>query len=212
MRRPGSQRPAAGYDRPTLRRNLGLLLLLVLTAAAYRPLNMRPSARVLRIGADDAIPLVPLATIPYLVFLPVYWGTVVVAGVRGDRLFPRLALAGVVAYATSNVVYLAFQTHMPRPPVPDELGASLLRFVYEQDRPYCDFPSEHAASAILFALYVNAARRPLRRPATVLAVAVLPATLMTKQHTVAGMVGGALVAALSWGLVARLRRDQLKPE
>jgi hypothetical protein len=57
-------------DDHTLRRNLRLLVLLVLTAAAYRPLNRRPSSRVLRVPADDALPLVPIITVPYVAFLP----------------------------------------------------------------------------------------------------------------------------------------------
>jgi hypothetical protein len=192
-----------------LRRNLGLLSVLLLTAAAYRPLNRRPSRRVLWTKADDAIPLLPALTFPYLAFLPVYWGTIVAACLRDDRRFGQLALTASLVYTTSNVVYLVFQTHMPRPDeVPDGPGAWLLRRVYEQDEPYCDFPSEHASSAVMLALYVNAAHRPGRVPVTALALSVLPATLVTKQHTIAGMLGGATLAALAWPLVGR----QLRPE
>jgi hypothetical protein len=59
----------------------------------------------------------------------------------------------------------------------------------------------------MFALYMNTARRPLRAPATALSLTVLPATLMTKQHTIAGMLGGALLAPAAWALVAQFRPE-----
>jgi hypothetical protein len=194
-----------------VRRNLGLLLALGLTVAAYRPLNRRPHPRVLRIPADDALPLVPLIAVPYLAFLPIYWSSVVRACFR-DRNFPQLALTAILVYGVSNVTYLFFQTHVPRPDVRDEPGARLVRFIYSHDQPYCDFPSEHASSAIMFALYVHSVRSPLRVPATALSLTVLPATLLTKQHTIAGMLGGALLAPAAWMLVLRLRGDHLRPE
>lgn len=193
------------------RRNLGLLLALGLTAAVYRPLNRRPHTRVLRVPADDALPLFPPIAVPYLAFLPIYWSTIVAACFR-DRNFPQLALTGTLVYGVSNVTYLVFQTHVPRPDVSGRPGAGIVRFIYAHDQPYCDFPSEHASSAVMFALYVHSVHSPLRVPATALALTVLPATLLTKQHTIAGMLGGALLAPAAWLLVLRLRGAQLRPE
>lgn len=209
------QRAAIRTDAGTiaaLRRNLGLLALLSLTAAVYRPLNRRPHDRVLKVGADDALPLFPPIAVPYLAFLPVYWSTVVRACIR-DRNFEQLALTATLVYAVSNLTYLFLQTHAPRPdPVPDGPGAELIRFIYSHDRPYCDFPSEHASSAVMLALYCHSIRSPLRGPGTGLALTVLLATLLTKQHTIVGTLGGAVLAPVAWLLVLRLRRAQFRPE
>lgn len=180
-------------------------------AAAYVPLNRRPHPRVLKLPLDDSLPLVPILSVPYLLFLPLYWGTVAVACLR-NRNYTQLVLTATLVYGVSNLTYLFFQTHMPRPDrLPTTPGSDLLRFVYSHDEPYCDFPSEHASSAVMFALYFHALRSPLRGPATGLAASVLLATLLLKQHTLAGTVAGALLAPAAWVVVLRLRRAQFRP-
>ena len=176
-------------------------------AAAYLPLNRRPHSRVLRIPADDAIPLVPILAVPYLAFLPIYWLTVIESCAR-DRNFAQLANTATLVYGVSNLTYLFFQTHVPRPNLDsDQPGAGLVRYIYSHDQPYCDFPSEHASSAVLLALHLHAARSPLRVPASGLSLSVLSATLLLKQHTIAGTLGGALLAPVAWALMRRRYRS-----
>jgi membrane-associated phospholipid phosphatase len=182
----------------------------VLTAAAYIPLNHQSSSRVLDLPVDNAISVVPIFAVPYLAFVPIFWLTILVACVR-NRHYLQLVLTATLVYAVSSLTYLLFQTHAPRPDsIPDDIGAGLVRYVYAHDRPYCDFPSEHASSAVMLGLYFVTAHSPLRVPAVALAIVVLASTLLIDQHTLVGMLGGALLAPLAWALVARLRR-QFRP-
>jgi membrane-associated phospholipid phosphatase len=184
-------------------RRLVRLLFLVLAAVAYWPLNRRPHRRTLQVPADEAIPLVPIFAVPYLAFLPIYWLAVLDSCLR-DRNFRQLADTAILVYGVSNLTYLFFQTHAPRPDtVPDKPGAGLVRNIYSHDRPYCDFPSEHASQAVMFALHLHALRSPLRVPASGLSLTVLSATLLLKQHTIVGTAGGALLAPLVWALLLR---------
>jgi hypothetical protein len=186
-----------------MRHNLGRLLRLLLMAVIYLPLNRRAHDRVLKTPVDERIPLVPILAVPYLAFLPIYWSTVLDA-FRRDRDFAQLADTATLVYGISNLTYLLFQTHMPRPQsIPDAPGAGLLRYVYSHDEPYCDFPSEHSSSAVMFALHLHATNSPLRTPGTALSATVLAATLMLKQHTVAGTLGGTLLALPAWAVVRR---------
>jgi len=189
-----------------LRRKLIRLAALVLMAALYRPLNKRPHQRVLSVPIDRRLPMVPPLAVPYLAFLPIYWFTVLRAFAK-DREFEQLATTATIVYGVSNLTYLVYQTHMPRPTeIPGVPGASLVRLVYSHDNPYCDFPSEHASSAMMFVLHLRATGSPFLVAGGALSTLVLAATLLLKQHTIIGTAGGATLAPVVWAAVARARR------
>jgi len=195
--------------RPS-RRNLILLAALILVALAYFPLNS-PTAHfhTLTTGLDRDIPVVPVFAIPYLVFFPLFWLVVLYSFIT-DHGFVQLALTTILVYICSDLAYAIFQTFAPRPHVAaGGLLPELVRFIYAHDSPYNDFPSEHASSATMLALYSFAIGYRWRALVLVFAVVVISSTLLVKQHTIAGMIGGVSLAVVAWIAVSFVRARYL---
>jgi hypothetical protein len=198
-------RPGLAIARPTFRDCL-LAVAVIVSALLYFPLNHAPAhPHILTPSLNADLPVVPLFAIPYLVFLPVFWLVVAYAFIRG-RDFAAFALAIAVVYFASDLVYALYPTYMPRPHHVAGFLSELVRYVYAHDRPYNDFPSEHTSSAVLLALYLWPRGRLARYAGLILAGLVIPATMLIKQHSVAGATGGVILAAAVWCALAYARR------
>jgi hypothetical protein len=183
-----------------------LAALVAVSAVLYFPLNHGPhGAHVLTTGIDDELPVVPPLALPYIAFLPVFWLTVLVAFATGRRF---VALAGVIiaVYLVSDLIYAVFPTYMPRPHHVHGFLSSAVRFVYRHDEPYNDLPSGHNASVVILVWYLWGERASIRAAAVVFGALVIAATLLIKQHSVAGAGTGILLAlgVIALGLAIRL--------
>ncbi len=120
-----------------------------------------------------------------------------------------LAIALIVVYTISDLVFAVYQTVVPRPNVTGhDTFAQLVRFVYAHDKPYAGFPSEHSSSAAVFAVYVLIVARSRWGLAALLAAAVVVAlTVLIKQHVVADAAGGVLLGLVVALLAFRTIRD-----
>jgi hypothetical protein len=191
--------------KPTFRDCL-LAVVAIVSALLYFPLNHEsPHPHILTTSLNDALPVVPLFAIPYLVFLPVFWLTAVYAFIKRQD-FAAFALAIAVVYLVSDLAYALYPTYVPRPHHVAGFLSQFVRYVYAHDHPYNDFPSEHASSAVLLALYLWPRGRLLRSAGLILAGLVIPATVLIKQHSVAGAAGGVILAAVAWFALAYTRQ------
>jgi hypothetical protein len=190
--------------RPTFRDCL-LAFVVIVSALLYFPLNHGPPhPHILTASLNDDLPVVPLFAIPYIAFLPIFWLTVVYAFIKGQD-FAAFALAIAFVYLASDLVYALYPTYVPRPHHVAGFLSGLVRYVYAHDQPYNDFPSEHTSSAVLLVLYLWPRGRLLRAASLILAGLVIPATLLIKQHSVAGAAGGVILAAVAWFALAHAR-------
>jgi membrane-associated phospholipid phosphatase len=163
------------------------------------------STTLLLTPLDQAIPFWPWTVWCYL---PFYAGIFVIgmAGFRSRRLFYR-ALAGVLGIVAAGALgHLFVAAEYPRPLVaPPWADASLafLGWVQKVDPPGNVFPSLHVAQTSAIALVLRHDRPRLGLVATVMAVLLALSTLTTKQHFVADMVSGFLLAFVTHLLVLR---------
>jgi hypothetical protein len=187
-------------------RQLILAAALIIVALGYLPLNHYFSdTHNLATAIDRKVPVVPVFAVPYIIFLPLFWLLLLYA-LLANRLFTLLATAALIVYGCSDLVFATFHTFAPRPHIGPGLLNELVHFVYKHDKPYNDLPSEHASSAVLFALYFYAVgSRRWSIPCAILAGLVVASTIFIKQHTIAGASGGVLLAVVAWGLVLQLR-------
>lgn len=160
---------------------------------------------VLRTPLDAALPLIPLFAIPYLLYLPLLLFTLVLFAATNWQRFKVLALAFVLASLVADLCFLLFQTYVQRPSVTgDDLGARLMRYVYTHDQPYNAFPSLHTAGATLCAIAYFRWRRGYGVAALPLALAIIAATVLIRQHYLADVAGGLALAGLTYWTASRL--------
>ena len=153
---------------------------------------------------DRAIPLQPTWALVYgalylfLILLPVFV-------VRHDDLIRRTVFAFLSVWITAYVCFLIYPTVAPRPEqvTGNGFGAWGLRTLYDADPPYNCFPSLHVAHSFVAALASYRVHRSLGVIAGACATLVALSTLFTKQHYVADVVVGALMAFAAYRVFLR---------
>jgi membrane-associated phospholipid phosphatase len=153
---------------------------------------------------DRVLPVQPFWTLIYgslyfAVFLPM-------VVLRHEEHIRRTLWAFVMVWIVGSVSWLSYPTMLPRP-APAEIGegfcAWTLRMAYSWDSPRNCFPSLHVAQAILAALTCNLMSRGIGLAAGLWASLIAVSTLLTKQHYVADVIAGALLAGLAYFVFLR---------
>jgi membrane-associated phospholipid phosphatase len=162
---------------------------------------------------DRALPLQPTWALIYgalymfLIVLPVLV-------VRDPAHIRRTFWAYLAVWITAYICFLVYPTVAPRPPevVGDGFAVWGLRFLYDADPPYNCFPSLHVAHSFVSALTCYRLDRRLGYGALLCASLVAISTLFTKQHYVADVVGGIVLALVAYVLIVRRYPRRNVPE
>ena len=163
------------------------------------------------LALDAAVPLRPAWALVYgalymvLIVLPVFV-------VRNEGLLRRTVFAYLTVWIVAYVAFIVYPTQAPRPARVDDDGFAAwgLRILYDADPPYNCFPSLHVAHSFVSALACYRVHRPLGVLALGCAALVALSTLFTRQHYVADVVVGVLMALAAYGIFLRgHRRDEI---
>ncbi len=189
-------------------RRVLFIAILIASSYSYELINHSTSnLHDLETPVDRALPVVPIFAVPYLSFLLFLPLTLLLFAVTSWRRFCILALAVIVASLTADLFYLIFQTYVQRPVVAgSDIGSQLVRLVYAHDQPYNDFPSLHTADSTLAAIAYFRWTRRYGLIVLPLVVAIIAATLLIKQHYLADVLGGLVLAALSYWIAGKVVR------
>ena len=147
------------------------------------------------LALDRLLPVAPSwaliygALYAFLIVLPVFV-------VQQSEMIRRTVWAYITVWSTSYVCFLVYPTFAPRPEAVagDGFAAWGLRFLYGADPPYNCFPSIHVAHSFVSALACHRVHRSLGVVTLSSASLVAMATLLTKQHYVADVIAGTLLA------------------
>jgi len=153
---------------------------------------------------DRALPLQPIWALIYgalymfLIVLPVIV-------VREEAHIRRTFWAYLAVWITAYICFLVYPTVAPRPRefVGDGFAVWGLRFLYDADPPYNCFPSLHVAHSFVSALTCYRLDRRLGHGALLCASLVAISTLFTKQHYIADVVAGIVLAFVAYRLILR---------
>jgi membrane-associated phospholipid phosphatase len=178
------------------------MVLLVLLVPAYIFIGEETSTRPLHVPATSLDARFPAEPVWALVYGCLYLFLVVlpVLVVRDETLIRRMLCAYLFIWITAYVCFLLYPTVAPRPPRVggDGFAAWGLRFLYSADPPYNCFPSLHVAHSFVSALAVRRVHRRLGDAAAACAGLVALSTLYTRQHYVADVAAGILLAGAAW--------------
>ena len=156
------------------------------------------------LALDRLLPLVPVWALVYgalyafLIVLPVFV-------VQQEGLIRRAVWAYITVWTVAYVGFLLYPTVAPRPDTVVGEGFAVwgLRSLYGADPPYNCFPSIHVAHSFVSALACYRVHRTLGVVALTCASLVAISTLLTKQHYVADLIAGILLALVAYGLFLR---------
>ena len=187
-----------------------VLVLLVPLYLFLPDLTPVTTAYVPELPWDRLIPLQPAWSLVYgalyafLIVLPV----IVVHDAEQIR---RTVHAYLFVWLTAYLFFLFFPTVAPRPAevIGEGFGVWGLRSLYAADPPYNCFPSLHVAHSFVSALTCRRVHRGVGTVAVACAVLVAVSTLFSKQHYIADVVGGALLAVVAYLLFLRGDREPI---
>ena len=165
------------------------------------------------LAVDRLLPLAPAWALVYgalyvmLIVLPVLV-------VQQEDLIRRTVWAYLTVWTVAYIGFLLYPTVAPRPDkVPGEGFAVWgLRFLYDADPPYNCFPSIHVAHSFVSALACYRVHRVLGGIALACASLVALSTLFTKQHYVADLIAGILLAFAAYAVFLRSHSRADVPE
>ncbi len=195
------------------KRWLWLILVLALQML-YFPINRLAHGGVMLQTALDAhIPLLPIFTVPYLLALPWWLGSLVWATVAMPKpLFRALICAALLVILSGTLVYILYPTYVTRSPVTAQgWSADLLRFIYQNDRTYNAFPSSHTYLTTLICLFWLRWKPGLHWLWVLILTLVLLSTLFTGQHTLPDVIGGLVLAVAGYALGLHLAQNKAEP-
>lgn len=156
------------------------------------------------LALDRLLPLAPTWALVYgalyafLIALPVFV-------IQQPELIRRAVWAYLTVWSVAYVCFVLYPTIAPRPETVTGEGFAVwgLRFLYDADPPYNCFPSLHVAHSFVSALASFRVHRTLGLLAIASAFLVGLSTLFTKQHYVADVVAGILLALVAYAIFLR---------
>ena len=155
------------------------------------------------LALDRLLPLWPAWAVIYISYLVCPFLTLLV--IREEELLRRTFLAWLLVWLVGYASFLVYPTILPRPV--GELGtgffAWFLRGVYEADAPRNCFPSLHVATVVVAALAIRRVHRGVGAAVGVWAALIALSTLFTKQHYVADVITGTLLAGAAGAICFR---------
>lgn len=190
-----------------------LLALVIVASILYFILNTpHEVVNVLKTFIDNGIPRLPVFTVVYIAFLPWFWGVVVYSWFCNVS-WHRLAYSVIIVNLVASVVYLMFQTYVPRDViVSNDIFSNLLRFIYSSDSAYSAFPSLHSALSATIATYFVIRKSNWSVAAVIMAVMVILSTLFVKQHFVLDAISGVGLGVITTYFVFRFLPEQTKEQ
>jgi membrane-associated phospholipid phosphatase len=177
------------------------------TNLIYESLNHGPNRIFLETPLDRALPVVPIFAIPYVSLIP-YIGISLLAFLFFRvRVYRSAALTMIIVWFVSYAFYFFLQSYIARPAITGtDPFSALVRTIYASDRPYNDFPSLHTSLSTLIAIHWWRLDRRIGIPAAIWTALIVASTVLVKQHYLADVAGGLLLAGLTSRVVMRATR------
>jgi membrane-associated phospholipid phosphatase len=163
------------------------------------------STELLRTWVDDGIPFWPWTVWCYLPFYAAIF-VMAIGGFRHRALFNRAAVGVAVVMALGATGHLLVRAEFPRPvlhPPYSNPSMAFLAWVHAIDAPGNVFPSLHVAQTSLLSLLLIRDRPVLGRVALVMATMLALSTMTIKQHFVADVLSGYLLAFIGRAVALR---------
>jgi membrane-associated phospholipid phosphatase len=179
------------------------------TSLGYDYLNHGPYRMFLRSPIDQALPVVPLFVVPYVSLQPFIYASLVIFLLFRARVYQSAVLSMIATFLVSYVFFAFLQTYVDRPVLTgDDVFTKMVRGVYAGDHPFNDFPSLHVSTSTIIAIHWWRFGRRFTWPLILWAALIAMSTVMVRQHYVADIAGGLVLAFATSLFFLRLVEQQ----
>jgi membrane-associated phospholipid phosphatase len=176
-------------------------IFLVLCFALYPYLNRHPGnaaiTRVVKFWVDDYLPIVPVFVVPYLLFLPFLFGTIVYF-VFFTKRHRAATYALSFCQLAACLCFVLLETKIVRPEiVSNDVFSSVLRTIYANDQPYNCLPSTHVSLSIVCGWLWVQIFPHIKCTMSVFVLLICASTVLLKQHYLPDVLTGIILAIAS---------------
>jgi membrane-associated phospholipid phosphatase len=177
------------------------------TNLIYEALNHGPNRIFLETPLDRALPVVPIFAIPYISLIP-YIGVSLLAFLFFRvRVYRSAAITMIIVWFISYAFYFFLQSYIARPPITGtDPFSGMVRSIYAADQPYNDFPSLHTSLSTIIAIHWWRLDSRIGIPAAIWTALIVASTVLVKQHYLADVAFGLLLAGVTSLIVMRATR------
>ena len=177
------------------------------TNLVYDSLNHGPNRIFLETPLDRALPVVPIFAIPYVSLIPYIGVSLLVFLFFRVRVYRSAALAMIVVWFISYAFYFFLQSYIARPVITGtDPFSAMIRSIYASDPPYNDFPSLHTSLSTIIAIHWWRFDRRIGIAAAIWTALIVVSTVLVKQHYLADIAGGLVLASVTSVVVMRATR------
>ena len=188
---------------------LALGVAAIVTSLFYDALNHGPYVLFLRTPLDDLIPVVGPFAVPYVSLRPFIYGSALLFLLFRARIYRSAALSMTFTLLVSYAFYAFAQSYIERPVLTGtDAFSQMIREVYANDQPYNDFPSLHASLSTIFAIHWWRVDRKIGLAVAIWVALIVVSTVFVKQHYVADMLAGVLLASVASAVSLRVVRER----
>jgi membrane-associated phospholipid phosphatase len=111
------------------------------------------------------------------------------------RVFQSAVLSMITTFLVSYLFFAFLQTYVDRPVLTGgDVFTKMVRDVYAGDHPFNDFPSLHVSTSTIIAIHWWRFSRKFTWPLIIWAALIAMSTVMVRQHYVADIAGGLVLA------------------
>ncbi len=204
------ERPRRGV---TGERGWGIVVSLLLIPAIlgtnliYDSLNHGPNRIFLETPLDRALPVVPIFAIPYVSLIPYIGVSLLVFLFFRVRVYRSAALTMIIVWFISYAFYFFLQSYIARPVITGtDPFSAVIRSIYASDQPFNDFPSLHTSLSTIIAIHWWRFDRRIGIVAAIWTALIVASTVLVKQHYLADVAGGLVLAWVTSVVVMRATR------
>lgn len=188
---------------------LTLSLIVPLVSLIYGLINKpHGGARILVTSVDRSIPFVKEFILPYVSWYFFIYSSLIILCLFDRKNYYRTLTSYIMILLTSFLIFMLFQTTVPRPVVAgDDIFSKLVRMIYTNDKPFNCLPSIHVSTSYLIMRAVSLStlkNKAYRIFINALGVLIILSTLFVKQHVILDVAAGVVLSESVYKLINSL--------
>lgn len=171
--------------------------------------NRGENAHIIKFWIDDLIPLIPIFSIPYTLYIPFL---IITLGyfIFFTEFYQAISFTFIFCMGVAYLLYFFYQTKILRPEIiGTDVFSRLILYIYSKDQPYNCLPSLHTALSLISYLYWIQVFPRIKWLLGIFILSIFISTVTIKQHYIPDVISGIILAITSfYGIQFGLRKNR----